>query len=159
MAKRGTPVLSATHGYISAIQWRDKGGNTVSVEGPGGYSHYYAHLDSYGRHGEGQWVEVGDTLGFVGNTGNAQGGPTHLHYGIYTPQGAINPYPLLVAAKSSAAGSTTTTRQSEPATTKPRETLSHPNRDSKVDHNDGGYRSTPRRKKGEVRRVKWEGRK
>ena len=85
MARRGTPVLSTTRGVVSAVQWRDRGGNTVSVEGPGGYRHYYAHLDSYGSYREGDWVAVGDTLGFVGNTGNAQGGSPHLHYGIYTP--------------------------------------------------------------------------
>jgi murein DD-endopeptidase MepM/ murein hydrolase activator NlpD len=102
MAPRGTPVLSATHGVVSAVQWRELGGNTVSVLGPGGYSHYYAHLASYGRHVAGEWVDVGDTLGYVGNTGNAQGGPTHLHYGIYTESGAINPYPFLVARSAKA---------------------------------------------------------
>jgi len=35
-------------------------------------------------------------LGFVGNTGNARGTPHHLHYGVYTRNGAVNPYPLLV---------------------------------------------------------------
>jgi murein DD-endopeptidase MepM/ murein hydrolase activator NlpD len=34
-------------------------------------------------------------LGYVGTTGNAQGTPPHLHYGVYDTGGAINPYPLL----------------------------------------------------------------
>jgi murein DD-endopeptidase MepM/ murein hydrolase activator NlpD len=43
-------------------------------------------------------VAPGDVLGYVGNTGNAQGTPPHLHYGIYDG-GAINPYALLVTQK------------------------------------------------------------
>ncbi len=45
--------------------------------------------------------EVGDrvttrtVLGYVGTTGNAQGTPPHLHFGVYTFNGAINPLPLL----------------------------------------------------------------
>ena len=93
----GTPVLSATYGRVSAVQWRELGGNTVSVMGPAGYSHYYAHLDSYGRYTAGDEVAVGDTLGYVGDTGNAKGTTPHLHYGIYTSGGAINPYPLLTS--------------------------------------------------------------
>ena len=105
-ARRGTPVLSVSHGVVSAVQERELGGNTVSVLGPGGYSHYYAHLDSYGRYLPGDRVAEGDTLGYVGDTGNAKGTTPHLHYGIYTSGGAINPFPLLtsrVAAKTSAA--------------------------------------------------------
>jgi murein DD-endopeptidase MepM/ murein hydrolase activator NlpD len=34
-------------------------------------------------------------LGYVGTTGNAQGTPPHLHFGVYTFNGAINPLPLL----------------------------------------------------------------
>jgi murein DD-endopeptidase MepM/ murein hydrolase activator NlpD len=40
-------------------------------------------------------VQPGTVLGFVGNTGNAKKTPPHLHYGIYTNTGPINPYPLL----------------------------------------------------------------
>jgi peptidoglycan LD-endopeptidase LytH len=143
MAKRGTPVVSATHGYISAVQFRENGGNTVSVEGPGGYRHYYAHLDSYGRYRQGDWVEVGDTLGFVGNTGNASATAPHLHYGIYTPQGAINPYPLLTAPKTAAA---TTPPKAETRTTTGSSTpVSTPRVEPDSTPHDGVYRSTARR--------------
>jgi murein DD-endopeptidase MepM/ murein hydrolase activator NlpD len=115
MAKRGTPVLSTTHGIVRSVEWRDRGGNTVSVLGPAGYSHYYAHLDSYGRFVEGDQVSIGDTLGFVGNTGNASGGAPHLHYGIYTRDGAINPYPLLTgkASTTSATGGAVEEKRSD----------------------------------------------
>ena len=42
----------------------------------------------------GDWVEAGTVLGYVGDTGNAKGTPTHLHYGIYDVGQARNPYPL-----------------------------------------------------------------
>jgi hypothetical protein len=61
------------------------------------YVLYYAHLDSQIAH-EGQVVRVGDTLGLMGNTGNAQNTPTHLHFGIYTNGGAINPLPFIEVA-------------------------------------------------------------
>ncbi|MGE8638481.1 MAG: M23 family metallopeptidase, partial [Achromobacter sp.] len=75
------------------------GGQVVWVLGPGRQRHYYAHLDGYADIQRGQLVAAGDVLGYVGNTGNAQGTPPHLHYGIYDG-GAINPYDLLKAAPS-----------------------------------------------------------
>ncbi len=95
-AAKGTPILSATNGYIYKIGENNLGGQTVSVIGSGGRIYYYAHLDSYAR-----GIAVGDRvskrtiLGYVGTTGNAQGTPPHLHFGIYSFTGAINPLPLL----------------------------------------------------------------
>ena len=95
-APKGTPILSATNGYIYKIGENNLGGQTVSVIGSGGRVYYYAHLDSYAP-----GLEVGDrvskrtVLGYVGTTGNAQGTPPHLHFGVYTFTGAINPLPLL----------------------------------------------------------------
>jgi Membrane proteins related to metalloendopeptidases len=43
----------------------------------------------------GAHVETGDILGFVGNTGNARTTPPHLHFGIYTGSGPVNPAPFL----------------------------------------------------------------
>jgi murein DD-endopeptidase MepM/ murein hydrolase activator NlpD len=95
-APRGTPVLSATNGFVYKIGENNLGGQTVSVIGSGGRVYYYAHLDKYAP-----GLEVGDrvstrtVLGYVGTTGNAQGTPPHLHFGIYGMNGAINPLPLL----------------------------------------------------------------
>ena len=72
------------------------GGHTVSVIGDGGRKYYYAHLDSYAPKLEvGDWVTRKTVLGYVGSTGNADGTPPHLHFGIYTTTGAIDPLPLL----------------------------------------------------------------
>lgn len=95
-APRGTPILSATRGYIYNIGENPLGGQTVSVVGAGGRLYYYAHLDSYARGiAVGDFVTTRTVLGYVGTTGNAQGTPPHLHFGIYTSSGAINPLPML----------------------------------------------------------------
>lgn len=95
-APKGTPILSATNGYVYKIGENNLGGQTVSVISAGGRVYYYAHLEKYAPN-----LEVGDpvttrtVLGYVGTTGNAAGTPPHLHFGIYTSTGAINPLPLL----------------------------------------------------------------
>lgn len=95
-APRGTPILSATEGYIVRIGENSLGGQTVSVMGAGGRVYYYAHLDSYApRIEEGDYVTTKTVLGYVGTTGNAAGTPPHLHFGVYSAGGAINPLPLL----------------------------------------------------------------
>lgn len=94
-AARGTPVLAATEGIVLRVGDNRLGGRVVWVLGPGGQRHYYAHLDRFSGLRAGSRVEAGSVLGYVGNTGNGAGTSPHLHYGIYTPRGAINPYPLL----------------------------------------------------------------
>jgi len=95
-APRGTPTYSATRGYIYNIGHNKLGGQTVSVIGAGGRVYYYAHFDSYAPGiSEGDYVTPQTILGYVGTSGNAQGTPPHLHFGVYTPTGAINPLPLL----------------------------------------------------------------
>jgi murein DD-endopeptidase MepM/ murein hydrolase activator NlpD len=72
------------------------GGRTVSVIGAGGRLYYYAHLDAYAPGlAVGESVTVDTLLGYVGTSGNARGTPPHLHFGVYTVGGVINPLPLL----------------------------------------------------------------
>ena len=95
-APRGTPVLSATDGYILRVGENKLGGQTVSVVGAGGRVYYYAHLDSYADDiGLGDHVTTTTVLGYVGTTGNAAGTSPHLHFGVYAGGGALNPLPLL----------------------------------------------------------------
>jgi len=96
-APQGTPIYSATSGYVYNIGENNLGGQTVSIAGAGGRYYYYAHLASYARGlAIGDRVTTRTVLGYVGTTGNAAGTPPHLHFGVYTPTGAINPLPLLV---------------------------------------------------------------
>lgn len=95
-APRNREILSATRGIVITVGHNELGGRVVRVLGPGGYWHYYAHLERYGPIHPGQVVESGTILGYVGDSGNARGTPTHLHYGIYRLRGgAMNPYTFL----------------------------------------------------------------
>ncbi len=104
-AARGTPVLAATDAVVRSISPNELGGNVVWLrDDRRGQTMYYAHLD---RHAvsAGQRVRVGDTLGFVGNTGNARSTRPHLHFAIYRrSEGPIDPYPFvrLVSAQAAA---------------------------------------------------------
>lgn len=94
-APRGTPVVAVADGYILRTGNQGLGGKQVWLRDEMvGYSHYYAHLDSVLTEA-GKRVKTGDTLGLVGNTGNAAGGATHLHFGIYSTGGAVDPYPFI----------------------------------------------------------------
>ncbi len=105
LAPRGTPVLSVDAGRIARIDTSDRGGLSLYATDPSGrFVYYYAHLDAY-RRGlrDGQSLERGDTLGFVGTTGNAPPGTPHLHFAIsllgdprrWWDGTAVNPWLLL----------------------------------------------------------------
>lgn len=98
-APRGTPVLAAADGWVTAQTTNPLGGNVVWVWSlRPRLALYYAHLD---RHAvsPGEHVSTGDILGYVGNTGNAAGTTPHLHFGIYAPpDGAVDPLPYVCDA-------------------------------------------------------------
>ena len=91
-AKRGTPVVAAAAGVVNRVNETNIGGKVVWLRDVSGNSLYYAHLDSQAV-SSGMRVDVGDTLGFVGNTGNARTTPPHLHFGVYRRgEGPVDPY-------------------------------------------------------------------
>ena len=92
-ASRGTPVVAATEGRVTRVNVTPRGGKVVWLSDTRNRQNlYYAHLDSQLVEA-GQHVMPGDTLGLVGNTGNAITTAPHLHFGIYKfGEGAINPY-------------------------------------------------------------------
>lgn len=99
IAPRGTKVYSTTEGIIASLKSNALGGTVIWLVGPGGAWHYYAHLDAHKRGlSEGDYVQQGALIGYVGNTGNARHTAPHLHYGLYLTgkgRGAVNPYPYL----------------------------------------------------------------
>ena len=89
-AKRGTPIIAPTDGYVRFAGKRGIGGNVVWLrDSKRSQSLYFAHLNEI-LVKRGTRVKAGDTLGTVGNTGNARTTPPHLHFGIYQ-SGAIDP--------------------------------------------------------------------
>lgn len=106
LAPRGTPVIAADSGRILRVSVNALGGNTIYATDPmGRIVYYYAHLDAY-QPGlvQGMTIARGDTLGFVGTTGNAPKDTPHLHFqvmrmppdGKYWDGEPINPYPLFL---------------------------------------------------------------
>ena len=95
-AARGTPVVAATEGQVRSTGNKGLGGKQVWLrDRKRGNSLYYAHLDSIIAT-PGMKVMPGDTLGLVGNSGNARTTPPHLHFGIYKGyKGAQNPLPYV----------------------------------------------------------------
>ncbi len=90
-----SPVLAIAEGTVTRVNENNLGGKVVWLRPKGkDYTLYYAHLDEQIA-SEGQEVKVGDTIGLMGNTGNAKNTATHLHFGIYAPDGAMNPLPFI----------------------------------------------------------------
>ncbi len=105
LAPRGTPVLSADAGRIYRLRSNASGGITIYATDQGEqFIYYYAHLDRY-REGlaEGDALEAGDVIGYVGTTGNAPPNVPHLHFqvmrfrhdGKYWDGEPINPHAYL----------------------------------------------------------------
>ena len=96
-ASTGTPIFSATDGYVRRIRTTQIGGKNILITGAGGRRYYYAHLDEFANGIEvGDWVTTDTVIGFVGQTGNAINTPPHLHFGMYEGREALNPYNLFV---------------------------------------------------------------
>ena len=90
-APKKTPVVAGADGYVTGVKDGGIGGKTVWLRVDNrNITLYYAHLDQQLVR-EGQYVKKGETIGLVGNTGNARTTPPHLHFGIYTFQGAEDP--------------------------------------------------------------------
>lgn len=94
-APKRTPAVAAADGFITGVREGGIGGKTVWLRPNGqNVTLYYAHLDEQWVQ-EGQAVKKGDTVGLVGNTGNAAHTPSHLHFGVYGSGGALNPFPFV----------------------------------------------------------------
>ena len=93
-AKRGTPVIASTNGLVIYTGNIDMGGNVVAVLGSKWRIYYYAHLDSINAKTL-SWASRGETIGAVGNTGNAAGKPPHLHYSVLS----LVPYPWRITTQ------------------------------------------------------------
>jgi murein DD-endopeptidase MepM/ murein hydrolase activator NlpD len=104
-AALGTPVVAAADGTIIKLFHSDRGGTTIyQLSSDSRFVFYYAHLDRYAEGlAEGHLARQGETIAFVGDTGNAGAGNYHLHFSIalvsdpkkYWQGVNINPYPLL----------------------------------------------------------------
>lgn len=97
----GTPLVAVTDGWLEKVGWNTYGGWRIGLRGEDGLYYYYAHLSAYAAGiYQGKWVNQGEVLGYVGDSGYGPPGTTgrfapHLHFGIYLGDKATNPYPYL----------------------------------------------------------------
>ena len=104
-APQGAPVLAVADGTIHTVGFNRLGGYRLWLRDAFGNDFYYAHLSAYSPLAiEGRSVEAGDVVGFIGDTGDAEGGSPHLHFEIHPAamlglgyDGVVAPYPILVA--------------------------------------------------------------
>jgi murein DD-endopeptidase MepM/ murein hydrolase activator NlpD len=83
-APLGTPILAVADGTVFSVGWNDLGGNRLWLRDEKGNEFYYAHLSAYSPLARnGARVRAGDVLGFLGNTGDAEFTPPHLHFEIH----------------------------------------------------------------------------
>jgi peptidoglycan LD-endopeptidase LytH len=95
MAPRGALVVTPTDAVVIRIGVGDTAGNYVYTANPGGETFAYMHLNEVANISEGDELSKGELIGYVGNTGNASGGATHLHFEIRDNDTATDPYPRL----------------------------------------------------------------
>ncbi len=106
-APEGTPILAVADGELFLVGWNDLGGQRFWLRDGQGNEFYYAHLSAFSPLAiDGAKVKAGDVIGFVGNTGDAEGTPYHLHFEVHPRQlidlgydGVVNPYEYLLAWK------------------------------------------------------------
>ncbi len=109
MAELGTPIVSMTDGVVTKMGWDELGGWRLGITDSNGSYWYYAHMLSYAAEiSEGQSINEGTVIGYVGSSGYGSEGTTgqfedhlHLQIGIIINEGDseftwINPYPIVV---------------------------------------------------------------
>jgi murein DD-endopeptidase MepM/ murein hydrolase activator NlpD len=104
-APRGTPVLAVANGVIFSVGRQRLGGRRLWLRDRAGNEFYYAHLNAYSPLArDGELVRAGDVIGYVGNTGDAEHTPPHLHFEIHPASllglgydGAVDPTSYLRA--------------------------------------------------------------
>lgn len=88
----GTPIYATANGTVSRASWFSSYGLYISLEHGGDLQTRYAHLSKLNV-AEGQLVQKGDIIGFVGSTGRSTG--PHLHYEVRVDGKAVNPIPYM----------------------------------------------------------------
>src|ERR687885_622668 len=91
-APAGTPIRTLAGGTVTSAGWDTLGGNTVMLRYRTGRRQYFAHLIRPSALHAGQAIADGALIGYVGQTGDAQGTVNHLHWQVSTTSGAwVNP--------------------------------------------------------------------
>jgi murein DD-endopeptidase MepM/ murein hydrolase activator NlpD len=95
----GSPVLAVADGTLNRVGTLPISGNRLWLKTERGDAFFYAHLSAFGPEAvSGRKVKAGTLLGFVGNTGDAEPTPPHVHFEIHPgDKDAIDPHEILTA--------------------------------------------------------------
>jgi len=101
----GQPLVACTDGIVFSVGFNKIGGNRLWIVDSEGNQFYYAHLSAFATTAvNGSHVKAGQVVGFMGNTGDAEGTPYHLHFEVHPVSllylgydGAVDPTPYLNA--------------------------------------------------------------
>lgn len=116
---KGVPVVAAADGVVRSVNWSHDPDDlnperccTIAIEHDGGWETWYIHLnnDTPGTDDGLGWgiaegilpgveVRAGQLIGYVGDSGNAEGAYPHLHWEVHSPEGVVNPTPHADAAQ------------------------------------------------------------
>lgn len=118
MAPKMTGVYAFADGVVATVARGTRPGRYVRIEHEGGWTSYYMHLnnDNIGTDDnraswhltvapgieEGTEVSLGQLIGWVGDSGNAERTPPHLHFELRYRNRPINPYPILAEMREEA---------------------------------------------------------
>ena len=114
MAQKHSAVVAVADGFITAMNHSPRSGYYIRLEHHDGWESWYMHLNNdspgtddgaAGKTGAfpaglevGMFVSAGTVVGYVGDSGNAEGGSSHTHFELHDGRRAVNPYPYLAAA-------------------------------------------------------------
>ncbi|MEA2123945.1 MAG: peptidoglycan LD-endopeptidase LytH [Solirubrobacteraceae bacterium] len=97
----GSPVVAVRDGKIDHVGTLAISGNRLWLHTANGDAFFYAHLSAFSDAARnGAEVKAGTVLGFVGNTGDAEPTPPHLHFEVHPggmDEDAVDPYPIVTA--------------------------------------------------------------
>jgi murein DD-endopeptidase MepM/ murein hydrolase activator NlpD len=93
----GTPVVAVADGRLFRVGTLKISGNRLWLRDKHGFRYFYCHLSDFAAAAyNGADVHAGEVIGFVGNTGDAEPTPPHLHFEVHMPDDAVvDPYPYL----------------------------------------------------------------
>ena len=87
-APAGTPVTAAMGGTVAWANRSSSAGNWVGIDHGNGLVTVYMHMSAFNCKA-GDVVNVGDTIGYVGSTGQSTG--NHLHFSVRLNGAYVNP--------------------------------------------------------------------
>lgn len=91
-----SPIYAAASGRVIFAAAASSWGNYIKIDNGGGIITGYAHIADGGYNvGVGQYVNAGQVIAYVGNTGASSG--CHLHFEVYQNGTRIDPAPVLLA--------------------------------------------------------------